>query len=276
MGNLRVDGLWPGLLFLVVIADAFAHGVMENPPSRNWLCGAVTRPEEVDLGTAKHPACSTAFAVNPPAAYNYMAVLTHSLGRSEVAPLPQHVCGFAGEFWKGAETPWDVPMAWPANPISEGPHIITWNITWGPHFDDTRDFRYWITKSGFVFSSAKALTWEDFETDPFCIEEYDDWNPAANPDVTTDKPNSRFHTRCMLPPRSGHHVIYGEWGRTGPTLERFHGCIDVDFGVAMKARHRDGHVKPKHGPQTGKETDLLGRIRKSGASRRRVAADSSP
>jgi len=38
-----------------------------------------------------------------------------------------------------------------------------------------------------------------------------------------------FTTRCTVPSRTGRHVIYGEWGRTPPTFERFHGCVDVQF-----------------------------------------------
>ena len=38
-----------------------------------------------------------------------------------------------------------------------------------------------------------------------------------------------FTTRCTVPSRTGRHVIYAEWGRTPPTFERFHGCIDAQF-----------------------------------------------
>lgn len=254
------------LFFLGSSAGIFAHGLIENPPSRNWICGAVTRPDEVDQGTAKHPACSTAFAVNPLAAYDYMSVVTHSLGRAVVAPLPKNVCGFDGEFWKGAETPWDAPMAWPATPMSAGPQSFTWNITWGPHFDDTFEFRYWITKPGFVFSPAKALTWDDFETEAFCVAGYDDKNPSANPDVSADKAKSHFITRCRIPERTGHHVIYAEWGRTEPTIERFHGCVDATFNTAsIGTPSVTGTRSGKSVLPLKRQTDLLGRSPVSGA-----------
>ncbi|MBL4673193.1 MAG: cellulose binding domain-containing protein, partial [Arenicella sp.] len=38
-----------------------------------------------------------------------------------------------------------------------------------------------------------------------------------------------FKTSCVLPERTGRHVVYGEWGRNFFTFERFHGCIDVSF-----------------------------------------------
>lgn len=249
------------ILSLLAPAAILAHGVIQSPPSRSWICGGETKPDEIQFGKAKTPACSTAFKVNPLAAYNYMAVVTHSWGRAKVTPLPAHVCGFAGEFWKGAETPWDAAMAWPTTPMAPGPQTFTWNISWGPHFDDTKEFKYWITKPGFTFSPAKALTWDDFETEPFCTQEYDDKNPAANPAVSTDKPKSLFHTKCTLPQRNGHHVIYGEWGRTEPTIERFHGCVDASFGATGIERKPAGQGARR--AQTGNAggADALGRLR---------------
>jgi hypothetical protein len=120
-----------------------------------------TKPDEIKWGTAKTPACSTAFAVNPVAAYDYMAVLSHTLRRSEVEPLPAYVCGFDSEKWNGTETPWDATMDCPAAPVSPGPIDIKWNIVWEPHFDDT--------------------------------------NPAADSDFIAGKVASTFVTRCTLP-----------------------------------------------------------------------------
>ena len=73
------------LLGLCIIGNALrasAHGLVESPPSRNWICGAVTKPNEVDNGTAQHPICADAFKPNPIAAYNLMAVVTPTLGRA--------------------------------------------------------------------------------------------------------------------------------------------------------------------------------------------------
>ena len=219
-----------GLCLLALSAGSFAHGLMESPASRNWMCGAVTKPDEVGNGTAKYPHCGTAFAVNQIAGYSFMSVLNHHLGASEVPP--KNVCSADSETWKGAVTPWDVPMDWPTNPMTAGKQNIVWNISWGPHFSDSSDFKYWITKSDFVFSPDKALSWSDFESTPFCSLPYDHSQPGANPDVIPDEAAAKFTTACTVPSRSGHHVIYGEWGRTPPTFERFHGCIDVAFGGA--------------------------------------------
>lgn len=44
-----------------------------------------------------------------------------------------------------------------------------------------------------------------------------------------NKAGATFKTACVLPERTGRHVVYGEWGRNFFTFERFHGCIDVSY-----------------------------------------------
>jgi predicted carbohydrate-binding protein with CBM5 and CBM33 domain len=154
--------------------------------------------------------------------------LTHTTGRAGVGPRT-NVCGFNSETWNGAATVWDQPIDWPTTPMAAGPRNFTWSISWGPHFSDTSDFRYWITKSSFVWQTGKALSFSDFEDTPFCDLAYNDATPNANPNLVPDKANATFLTKCTVPSRSGRHVIYAEWGRTPPTFERFHGCIDAQF-----------------------------------------------
>lgn len=218
-----------GLTTLASAPSLLAHGLIQDPPSRNWFCGAITKPDEVINGTAKYPECKTAFDTNQTGSYNFMSVLTHTTGRMGVTPLPANVCGFNAETFNKGATPWDTPMQWPTNKVSAGRKEITWNISWGPHFSDTADFHYYITKPGFEWSPTKALTWADFEDTPFCNLSYDDTKPTGNPDVVPDKGGTLFHTFCQLPARTGRHVVYGEWGRNFFTFERFHSCIDVEY-----------------------------------------------
>lgn len=220
-----------------VTGKALAHGLIQSPPSRNWFCGAITKPDEVANGVAQFPICGGAFAVDQIAGYNFMSVLTHTQGRAVVGPRP-NVCGFNSETFNGGATVWDQPIDWPTTNMTAGPQTFTWNISWGPHFSDTQEFRYWITKPSFQFQVGRALSFDDFETDPFCTLGYDDANPSANPAVIADKANAQFQTRCTVPQRSGRHVIYAEWGRNQFTFERFHSCVDVVFqgGPVIDAR----------------------------------------
>lgn len=223
MNRKTMKTLGSGILLTSFSATAFGHGLMVDPPARNALCGLDERAD-----TATSAACIEAFQSDPNGSYSFMSVLTHDIGRR--GGDSTNVCGFDSETWGGGVTPWDVPTDWPATPISAGELEITWDISWGPHFDDTEDFVYYITKPDFVFNPNEPLSWSDFEAEPFCELTYDDSNPTANPDITAEPSAALFHTRCQVPERSGHHVIYGEWGRNHFTYERFHGCIDVAFG----------------------------------------------
>jgi chitin-binding protein len=210
---------------------AFAHGLMQDPPARNWFCGFLTKPDQVQNGVAQYPVCGGAFfapGIEPTAGYSFMSVLTHTTGRAGIGPRT-NVCGFNSETWNGIATVWDQPIDWPTTPMTAGPRNFTWSISWGPHFSDTLDFKYWITKPDFVWQTGRPLSFADFEELPFCSLNYEDSTPNANPNVVPDPANATFLTRCTVPARSGRQVIYGEWGRKPPTNERFHGCIDAVF-----------------------------------------------
>jgi chitin-binding protein len=234
---------------------------MESPRARNWYCGLITKPDHIATNTAEYPICAEAFEVLPMSGYNFMSVMTRSWGRADSTPLPTHVCSFDSHSWGGVQTPWDFPMDWPTNPMSPGVQPIVWNASWGLHADDTRDFSYWITKPGFVFSTTRELTWDDFETAPFCMELYDDLNPTANPNIIVDKPNNKFTTKCNVPARTGRHVIYGEWGRKLSTRQRFHGCIDAVFGSTSigESGIRTGLARPRKPSSPEAQVDALGR-----------------
>jgi chitin-binding protein len=225
---LRAAGL---VLLAMVSTAALPHGLVQDPPSRNWFCGAITKPDQVANGTAQYPVCGNAFndpdvSVND--GYSFMSVLTHTTGRLGVGPRT-NVCGFNSETWNGRATVWDQPIDWPTVPMAAGTRTFLWNISWGPHFSDTSDFRYWITKPDFVWQTGRALSFSDFEDQPFCNLAYDDANPNGNPNVVPNPGAATFLTRCTVPARSGRHVIYAEWGRNQWTYERFHGCIDAQF-----------------------------------------------
>src|SRR5688572_30646904 len=146
---LRVAGF---VLFALFSLQALPHGLVQDPPSRNWFCGAVTKPDHVANGTAQYPVCGNAFnaaGVSPNDGYSFMSVLTHTTGRLGVGPR-SNVCGFNSETWNGRATVWDQAIDWPTVPMTAGTRTFLWNISWGPHFSDTVDFRYWITKPDFV------------------------------------------------------------------------------------------------------------------------------
>ena len=219
------------ILSIGIVSNAFGHGLVEDPPSRNWFCGYETKPDEVLYGNPVNPVCGDAFNTDEffNGGYSFMSVLTHAEGRKVVDPLPENVCGFNAETFNDGPTPWDEPIDWPTTPMAAGQQKFTWNISWGSHFSDTDDFRYYITKPGFQYQVGTPLSWDDFEDSPFCELFYDDADPDGNPSVVALKGTAQFETFCEVPERAGRHVIYAEWGRNEFTFERFHGCVDVEF-----------------------------------------------
>ncbi len=156
------------VLSALLSSAAMPHGLVQDPPSRNWFCGAITKPDQVANGTAQYPVCGQAFNdpdVTTNDGYSFMSVLTHTTGRQGVGPRA-NVCGFNSETWNGRATVWDQPIDWPTVPMTSGSRTFLWNISWGPHFSDTSDFRYWITKSDFVWQTGRALSFSDFEEQP--------------------------------------------------------------------------------------------------------------
>lgn len=222
-------------VLLVFSTTLWAHGVIEKPASREQFCGVETKPDEIYKDKMTHEKCRPIMTQSDGSIdnsiYNFMAVLTHTTGRSDkpISQLPVNVCGFNSETWHGGKTPWDKANDWPTVQIKSGQEQFIWNISWGNHFGDTEEFVYWITKPDFKFDSNKELAWNDFESTPFCKLKYNDQSPNANPNVVPDKINNKFITLCNVPDRSNRAVIYAEWGRNQWTYERFHSCMDVEF-----------------------------------------------
>src|SRR5688572_10323868 len=114
------------LIFLVLFslfssATLLAHGVIESPASREQFCGVESKPDEIFKNKMTHEECRPIVTKDDGtmdnSVYNFMAVLTHTIGRSNkpIDQLPTYVCGFASEMWGGVKTPWDRANDWPTN-----------------------------------------------------------------------------------------------------------------------------------------------------------------
>lgn len=235
-------------LFSTLSYLSFAHGYIEKPGSRNYYCGVVTSPSDAVYGNPVYKQCTEVFKLPDGKmnndGYNFMSIVTHTTGRKGIGgssshdqkSLPQNVCGFDSEKFAPitnnnplgrGKTLWDNPIDWPTSAMSAGTNEFIWNIAYGPHFSDTEQFRYWITKPDFKFQVGKPLAWSDLEAAPFCEIAWNGQNTSA---IRADYEAQKFHMFCNVPSRQGRHIIYGEWGRNSSTYERFHSCMDVVFG----------------------------------------------
>ena len=180
---MRIDSL--RAMMLCVLAafcqGAFAHGLVQDPPARNWLCGAVTKPDHVQNGVAQYPVCGGVFRAGRRARRRLQL---HECAHAHHGPRRRRSANQRLRFqFRNLERRGH--GLGPAHRLAHGaddrraPH--SWNISWGPHFSDSSDFRYWITKPGFVWQTGRALSFSDFEDLPFCDLAYNDATPNANP-----------------------------------------------------------------------------------------------
>jgi predicted carbohydrate-binding protein with CBM5 and CBM33 domain len=49
-------------VLLGFVSGVASHAVIQDPPSRSWFCGAITKPDQVANDTAKFPVCGNAFS----------------------------------------------------------------------------------------------------------------------------------------------------------------------------------------------------------------------
>ena len=78
-----------------------------------------------------------------------MLVVGQSIGWSHTVGPPLNVSELKPHTLGRGPTVWDQPIDWPTTNMTAGLQTFTWNISWGPHFSDTQEFRYWITKPSF-------------------------------------------------------------------------------------------------------------------------------
>jgi hypothetical protein len=101
-------------------------------------------------GVAQYPVCGDAFAIDFSAGYNFMSVLTHTMGRFALGPRP-HVCGYGSETWNGAATVWDQPIDWPTT-------NVTWNVTFVAQGTVYTEWNATFTSSGSQIT-ARGIAW---------------------------------------------------------------------------------------------------------------------
>jgi len=116
--------------------------------------------------------------------------------------------------WGGASNLDTERANWHRIPMKSGKQHIKWYLT-APHA--TTNFKYYITKPDWNNAALKPLTRSMFEDKPFCQVDMGGATP----------PNNVSH-ECVVPQRSGDHLIYAVW-RIDNTAMSFYQIIDVKF-----------------------------------------------
>lgn len=205
---------------LLFSTPASAHGAMEMPGSRTFLCyeDALTSTGQL---VPHNPACQAAVAnsgLTP--LYNWFATAnnqgTTSGETTGFIPDGKLCSGNSNYFdFSGFDT---VSANWPQTHLTAGATIQIKYNKWAAH---PGTFSLYITKPG--WDSTKPLTWADLEPMPFSTAT--DPPSAGNPGNI----NSYYFWNATLPSGyTGNHIIYSVWARSD-SVETFYGCSDVVF-----------------------------------------------
>ena len=181
------------LATLTVASSALAHGYVESPASRAYMCKL---GKNIDCGTVQYEPQSVERTSGFPTGALPPDGQLASAGISQYSQLDRQSLN-----------------AWTKTPITAGKNTFTWYHT-APH--KTVNWRWYITKQD--WNPNKPLTRDQFESTPFCTV---NGNGQA--------PSPRQEMSCNVPQRTGYQVIYAVW-EIADTTNSFYQAIDVDFG----------------------------------------------
>ena len=192
------------LIPLTVTEPAFAHGTMNNPPSRALVC----RNENPE--SPKSDACKQAVALGgTQPLYDWNEVnIPDAAGRHREIIPDGKLCSAGRDKYRGLD---QARADWPATPLTSGAQFtFTYRAT-APH---RGSFELYVTKDG--YDPTKPLRWSDLESTPFA--------------TVTDPPlaDGSYTISTRLPRKQGRHLIYAIWQRSD-SPEAFYSCSDVIF-----------------------------------------------
>lgn len=191
--RLTLFGVLTLLMSLGFAGQAAAHGYVQNPPSRAYLCS---------IGTVQNcgPIQWEPQSVEGPGNF------------PEAGPADGNLCAGGNERFHQLDDPRG--GNWPATSVDSGQTVtFDWHIL-ARHA--TANWRYYITKPS--WDPSEPLTRADLNLTPFLYI-----------DGTGEQPQSRVHHTATLPNRSGRQMIYAVW-EIADTANAFYQCIDVNFG----------------------------------------------
>ncbi len=189
MAVLALLGLLALVLQVATAGKAYAHGYVQNPPSRQYLCaqGVVQ-----DCGAIQWEPQSVEGPGNFP----------------QGGPQDGHLCSGGNSRFHELDDPRG--GNWPATQVSAGAYAFTWTFT-ARHA--TNYYRYYITKDG--WNPAQPLTRADLTL-------------IETVEKNGEQPPSTVTHQVQLPDRSGQHLIFAVW-EIDDTANAFYSCADVVF-----------------------------------------------
>ena len=191
------------VLILMPSFSIFAHGTLSNPPSRVYNCflEGVDNPES-------QPCIDAVISHGTQGIEEYYSILQNNgLDNHEnLIPDGNLASGGNPDIYGAFD---QIRDDWVATEVEPGPYTVTWTNAI-PHF--TLYYEVYITNS--TWTPDQPLTWDSLEL----LVRTDSRPPMPVDDIDV-----------VLPERTGKHVIYSIWQRSG-NPQAFYAASDVDFG----------------------------------------------
>ncbi|MBB5135062.1 chitin-binding protein [Thermocatellispora tengchongensis] len=195
----------PSLLLPAFSGQAYAHGTMNNPPSRALVCYN-ENPESPDSAACKQ---AVALGGTQPL-YDWNEVnIADAAGRHRQIIPDGELCSAGRDKYRGLD---QARADWPATTLRSGASFtFTYRAT-APH---RGSFELYVTKNG--YDPTAPLKWSDLESTPFA--------KVTDPALS----GGAYTIDARLPSgKQGRHLIYAIWQRSD-SPEAFYSCSDVVF-----------------------------------------------
>ncbi|CAH0121755.1 GlcNAc-binding protein A [Paenibacillus sp. CECT 9249] len=179
------------ILSLAFAESASAHGYVDSPASRGYLCKL---GQNTNCGAVQYDPHS----------------LEGPKGFPQAGPADGKIASANGLF---PEMDQQTATRWTKVNMSSGNNTFHWTLT-AAHA--TTSWKYYITKPD--WNPNEPLKRASFDLTPFCS--FNDGGQRP--------PNSVTHS-CNVPSRSGYHVILAVW-EIADTANAFYNVIDANFG----------------------------------------------
>ena len=199
---MKLNKIMLAMVVMSISGTAMAHGYIENPPSRNFLCHADGGRLNKDCGPVQYEPQSSGETDD---------------GFPEKGPEDGKLA--SGTNWISQQLNQQASDRWSKVKMKPGTQKFTWAFT---QSHPIASFKYYMTKQD--WDSNAPLTRDSFDLTPFCEQ------PSA---PALPQPTRLVHTshECDIPERTGYQVIYGAWD-VADTAGTFYQMIDVEFEPA--------------------------------------------
>lgn len=181
-----------GAVILLSASAASAHGYIDSPASRSYLCN---QGGNVNCGAIQYEPQS----------------LEGPKGFPQAGPADGHIASAGKQQYHELDA--QTQTRWKQVDVKTGDMSFVWTLTMS---HKTESWDYYVTKTG--WNPSKPLTRADFELTPFC-----------HYDGNGETPKSPVIQKCTIPTdRKGYHVILGVWS-IADTSNAFYQVVDVNM-----------------------------------------------